>query len=283
MKFKILILLFLPFILLLSGCKNEEKAVTGTAAKFLDCLNAKQYDKARKLATPESKEMLDFMQSMASLDNNKPKPIEDLKCRIANDTAHCTYVQEFNEKTLDLVKVHNKWLVDMKKESPDYSNMQQDSSQSSNKNYYQSDTITYFDVRLLEAKDTLGAAHLVFDVSNRSEFNILHLWMTCYFSDKEGKFLQKKDMMFNGVLKNTMYENISNSDEIKKQAKIEVIVDNCKVGDIGEIFIYPFRIQMEAGYYENSGYYGTLGDLYSFAKRNTLIKNLTNTDIKIVF
>lgn len=285
MKYYKLSFIFFIVAVFFVTCKTEEEMATKKAKEFLECLNAKKYDKAKEIATPESEAMIDFMKSMASLGSNeKPKAIKNLNCRIDRDTAHCTYTQGDEEKSLILVKLDHKWLVDMKKEAPDMTSQQSDSIAAvNNYSYQENDTVTYFDVRLLEAKDINGSAHLIFDISNRSEYNIQHLWMALYFSDRNNKFILKKDVMFNFVLNNTMYDDISNSDEIKNQGKAEVVVENNKVSDIGEIYIYPFRMQMDAAYYESYGKFGDLGNLSNFSKYYTLIKNLTDADIKIVF
>jgi len=227
--------------------------------------------------------MIDFMESMASFDPEKdrPKKIEHLNCGIHRDTAHCTYTQEGEDKSIILIKRSNKWLVELKKETPDYSSLNADSA---NVEYEdEQDTTSYFDFILLEAKDVDGSAHFVFKLGNRSEFNILHLWVTLYFSDKNGTYLQKKEVMFNGILKDEMYSNISNSEEIKGSASVEVILENANVDTIGEVFIYPFRLQMEMTYYDQFGAFGNLANLNHFAKRNTLVKDVTDAHLKISF
>lgn len=284
MKYKILYPLFV-LLIILAGCRSEEDVVTKTAKKFLEYMNASQYDDVRKMATPESRSMIDLLESMSKIStpsDQRSNAVENLKCIVNNDTANCTYFQNNEEKSLMLVKAKNKWLIDMKKESP--SSMESDPNEKTSEDSYEKeDTITYFDLKLMEAQDLHGSAQFVFDLSNRSDYNIQHLWMTFYFSNQNGEFICKKDVMFNGILKSKMFENISNPEEVKNQSKNTIALDNIKVGDVGEIFIYPFRIQMELPYYEDNGIYGNLADLYLFAKQNTLIKNQTDTHIKIVF
>ena len=44
-----------------------------------------------------------------------------MKCTEDGDKAVCEYKEDGEEKKLDLVKKEGKWLVEMKKESPDMS------------------------------------------------------------------------------------------------------------------------------------------------------------------
>lgn len=280
--YKLSFILFLVAVFFVT-CKTEEELATKKAKEFLEYINAKKYSNAKEIATPESEAMIDFMKSMASLGSGeKPKAIKNLNCRINRDTAHCTYIQGDEEKSLDLVKLNHKWLVDMKKESPDVTKT--DSTNYSDNSEYVSpvlDTITYFDVVLSEMKDVNGTAQLMFQFTNRSNWNISHLWFEVYISDTYGKFIKQKQMIFDGILKHSMLENISNADEIKEKGKIVLSFENTRIDDIGEIYLYPFRIRMEPDYYDSYPEY--LDNFFSFTKQYTLIKNNTDFNVKITF
>jgi hypothetical protein len=282
MKYLALSFMFLIIAVFLVTCKTQEEMATKTAKEFLECIKTNKFDKAKKIATPESASYIDFMAMLQqSVPSGDKKKIENLKCGIVEDTAHCTYFEDGEEKTIDLVRQNSKWLVDMKKESPPATNT--DNTNTTENNYSEDDTTTYYDVVLSEIKEVNGAAQIVFEFTNRSDWNIAHLWLDIYFTDANGKFMQKKQIYVDGLLKNSMALNITNSDEIKEKNKIIITLENTRADNIGEIFILPLRIRMENAYYEKEPNAPYLDNIFSFANYYTLIKNKTDYNVKITF
>ena len=109
------------FIVSCSGGDGPEV----TAKAFLDAINAQEFDKAQEFATEESKGMIDILKQISAMSGGKKEGAEkevvnDLKCKIEGDTtAVCTYLTaEKEEKTINLKKTADKWLVSMPKENP---------------------------------------------------------------------------------------------------------------------------------------------------------------------
>ena len=109
------------FIVSCSGGEGPEVA----AKAYLDAINAQEFDKAKEFATEESKVMIDFLKQISAMSGEKKEGAEkevvnDLKCKIEGDTtAVCTYLTaDKEEKTLNLKKTADKWLVSMPKENP---------------------------------------------------------------------------------------------------------------------------------------------------------------------
>jgi hypothetical protein len=247
----------------LNACKvSEQHAASKVAKDFLDNLNAKKYAKAKKLSTKESAASIDMLESLSRVSNDdKPAPlIENLMCRVDGDRATCDYMENGEQKKLDLVKIRGKWLVEMKKESPDVNNANSGSNReqmiedsiraadqiiNNRENYTANDTATYFDIGIIDMYDLNGSVHLKFYIANRSEWNIAHFWLQTYISSRAGKFIQKNDLMFDGILKSQMLHNISNIHAVLEKNKIELILKNTGIDDIGEVFLMPVRIQFD--------------------------------------
>jgi hypothetical protein len=109
------------FIVSCSGGEGPEVA----AKAYLDAINAQEFDKAKEYATEESKGMIDFLKQISAMSGEKKEGAEkqivkDLKCKIEGDTtAVCTYLTaEKEEKSINLKKTADKWLVSMPKENP---------------------------------------------------------------------------------------------------------------------------------------------------------------------
>jgi len=104
-----------------NACKNSD-APDKVADKFLNHLNKKEYAEAKKLATTESAASIDMVESFSKMGGEqavKEVKIEGLKCKEEGEKAACDYTENGEAKKLDLVKKDGKWLVEMKKESPD--------------------------------------------------------------------------------------------------------------------------------------------------------------------
>ena len=109
------------FIVSCSGGEGPEVA----AKAYLDAMNAQDFEKAKEFATEESKGMIDFMKQISAMSGEKKEGaakevVNDLKCKIEGDTtAVCTYLTaEKEEKSINLKKTADKWLVNMPKENP---------------------------------------------------------------------------------------------------------------------------------------------------------------------
>ena len=109
------------FIVSCSGGDGPEVV----AKAYLDAINAQEFDKAKEFATEDSKGMIDFLKQISAMSGEKKEAAEkqvvnDLKCKIEGDTtAVCTYLTAAKEeKTINLKKTADKWLVSMPKENP---------------------------------------------------------------------------------------------------------------------------------------------------------------------
>lgn len=109
-------------VITINACKSSDTP-DKVAQKFLDHINKKEFTDAKKLATPESAASIDMLESFSKMggDQAKEAKVEGLKCKEDGDKAACDYTENGEAKKLDLVKKDGKWLVEMKKESPDMS------------------------------------------------------------------------------------------------------------------------------------------------------------------
>jgi len=108
-------------LIVVGACSSSSSDPKDVAEKFLNHLNAKEYDKAKALGTESTVQMIEMMKSfsgMEGVEESEPAKIENLKCEIDADKATCTFTQKGEEDKIDLVKKDGKWLVDMKKENP---------------------------------------------------------------------------------------------------------------------------------------------------------------------
>lgn len=101
----------------LAACGNggaAEKAATD----YLNALKAKDYDKAKTLATEETAANLDFMKQMGS--DMGLSEVKDVKCVVKEAEATCTFccTKDTTFKSLTLKKVGEKWLAHQPKETP---------------------------------------------------------------------------------------------------------------------------------------------------------------------
>jgi hypothetical protein len=104
---------------MLNSCGGSADKPEVVAEKFLNHLGKKEFAEAKKLATKESAAAIDMMESLTKTDasDTKAKMIEKVSCKEDGDKASCSYNEDGDSKTLDLVKKDGKWLVEMKKES----------------------------------------------------------------------------------------------------------------------------------------------------------------------
>jgi len=107
-------------VITMNACKSSDTPEK-VAEKFLNHINKKEFAEAKKIATPESAASIDMLESFAKMggEQTKETKIENMKCKIDGDKAACDYTENGEAKKLDLIKKDGKWLVEMKKESPD--------------------------------------------------------------------------------------------------------------------------------------------------------------------
>lgn len=107
-------------VITMNACKSSDTP-DKVAEKFLNHINKKEFAEAKKMATTESAATIDMLENFSKIggDQAKEAKIENLKCKEDGDKATCEYKENGEDKKLDLVKKDGKWLVEMKKESPD--------------------------------------------------------------------------------------------------------------------------------------------------------------------
>lgn len=110
-------------VITMNACKNSDTP-DKVAEKFLGHINKKEFAEAKKLATPESAASIDMLESLGKMggEQTKDTKIENIKCKEDGDKAACDYSENGEAKKLDLIKKDGKWLVEMKKETPDMNN-----------------------------------------------------------------------------------------------------------------------------------------------------------------
>jgi hypothetical protein len=107
-------------VITMNACKSTD-APDKVAEKFLGHINKKEFAEAKKLATPESSASIDMLESFSKMggEQTKESKIENMKCDVKGDSSACNYTENGEAKKLMLVKKDGKWLVEMKKETPD--------------------------------------------------------------------------------------------------------------------------------------------------------------------
>jgi len=149
----------------LAGCKiTREEAAMKVAREFLENINKNNFKKAKKLATEESKDAIEMLESFSKMNGSSTNRsvIDNLSCQLDGDKATCSYTENGEAKTISLIEKDGKWLVEMKKEVPDMNsttnnNDNNDNNSNSNNNNYNynsndnnnyknyGDTTTFFD------------------------------------------------------------------------------------------------------------------------------------------
>lgn len=114
-------ILIMGLLLVVISC-NKEDGPEKVAEKFLTHISKAEFAEAKEYCDEKSGGFLDMMAGMVG--ENKPTDeeagkVEIIKSEINEDKAKVTYKNsnEEGEKTLDLVKVEDKWLVTIDKEN----------------------------------------------------------------------------------------------------------------------------------------------------------------------
>jgi len=121
-------LIIISVILVAGVCFSAcERALTPerVAEDFLNYLEKGEFDKAKKLGTENTHTLLETLKAFEDLGNQfgeaeevEPRKIYDVECDVDGEKAVCIYMADDERGELDLLKKDDKWLVDMKKESP---------------------------------------------------------------------------------------------------------------------------------------------------------------------
>ncbi|MEY4927705.1 MAG: hypothetical protein RI894_2141 [Bacteroidota bacterium] len=112
-------------VLTLAACQPTKRSMQQTAADFLTALDKKEYSKAKKLGTENTRSILQLLQELERLTPLKPNAenhstidTKKIDCKKTGDKAICDYCcnQAGAPDKLELVNIDGKWLVDMKKD-----------------------------------------------------------------------------------------------------------------------------------------------------------------------
>jgi len=112
-----LAVLFLA-IIALNACKDPN-APEAIAEKYLKHMAKLEWDAAKALGTEDTQLMIDQKMNDDQAQAAEGK-VENMACTVEADTATCTCKLDGADRTLKLVKVDGKWLVDEKKEMPNF-------------------------------------------------------------------------------------------------------------------------------------------------------------------
>ncbi|MCK9612773.1 MAG: hypothetical protein WC401_00290 [Bacteroidales bacterium] len=100
-----------------SRSKNPKKV----ANRFLKHFYNQEYDKAKIYGTTKTRQIVDFMDQLQAVSGQDKLPMDTkvvlLDCEQKGDTAYCNYLANNIKNELLLIKVYDKWLVDLKKEA----------------------------------------------------------------------------------------------------------------------------------------------------------------------
>lgn len=109
-------------VIAFASCGNKTNTPEAVAEKYLNHLNKKEFDEAKKIATEETGQMLDMMKSFSGVGGTqevKEVKIEGLKCETTEDKSVCNYTADGKAEVINLVKKDGNWLVEQKKEGGD--------------------------------------------------------------------------------------------------------------------------------------------------------------------
>lgn len=107
-------------LITLTAC-NSGNSPKNAASKFLNAFNEKNYEEARKYATPETIKLVDLMENLskmsASTDSVPHNKIEVTEEKIDGDNATVVFNEEgsTDSEEVKLKKVDGKWLVHITK------------------------------------------------------------------------------------------------------------------------------------------------------------------------
>lgn len=112
----IIILIFLLTISI--SCKRQDSPETVTR-KFANHLLLGEYEQAKQYGTSSTIQMIEMMESLASVGIYEPEEEEvqtisdaDVECQVNETNAVCTYTEYGEPIEVNLIKVDQKWFVD---------------------------------------------------------------------------------------------------------------------------------------------------------------------------
>ncbi len=109
-------------VLLFASCSSSSNGPEEVTKKFVKLLEKGDYDAAKKIATESTDESLDFIKSMAPINDlagtKEESTFESIECEIDGEFATCMYCcnSDGTSDEYDLFKEKGKWEVDMSKE-----------------------------------------------------------------------------------------------------------------------------------------------------------------------
>lgn len=117
-RINILWIVFL-FAAVLSSCKSEDSPETVTR-KFANHFSAAEYQEATQYGTESTVQLLEMMESLASVGFYLPEEEDiititedEITCTINGETAVCSYLEYGEQIDLNLIKREGKWLIDI--------------------------------------------------------------------------------------------------------------------------------------------------------------------------
>ncbi|HEX5001923.1 MAG TPA: DUF4878 domain-containing protein [Bacteroidia bacterium] len=116
-----LLIAFFGMLISLNGCSGGNKP-SAVASSFLSAVNDKNYEAARKYATPETGKLIDLMEQLQKMstatDSIAPVDFEVVSEKIDGDKAVVTFKEKGSDdsQTINLIKSNDKWLVSLSKQ-----------------------------------------------------------------------------------------------------------------------------------------------------------------------
>lgn len=112
-------------VLLFAACGSDEPDLSSpeaVVAEYQLAILKMDFAKARSLVTPESSEVIDYVESFQEMfddlgfeEENMDSAAEDLICEIKGENAVCTFTDSYGEKqSINVVLRAGKWLLDIR-------------------------------------------------------------------------------------------------------------------------------------------------------------------------
>lgn len=113
---KQLFLTFFTLLLLTTSCGNSPNSPKGIANQFLAFVSKGKYEEAKAFGTSNTVMYLNFSEQMMPEGMDKTFGYKILRDSVVGDHAWVFFYDERTEKeeSLDLIKVDNKWKVDLR-------------------------------------------------------------------------------------------------------------------------------------------------------------------------
>jgi hypothetical protein len=118
MKYTKVALLFFLVMVVSVSCKRTERPET-VLVKFANHFAKSEFEEAKKYATAETIKHLEMIQALASIgfyqeeENVQIISESDISCTVEGNRALCTYIEYGDPIEVTLVKIDNRWLIDI--------------------------------------------------------------------------------------------------------------------------------------------------------------------------